>query len=167
MVMARSGPPGRYIAGLHAMNASDMRFFRRAGIAMMALGVVLMLGFGAMLAQVVAFRARAVTVPAVVTGLREWPRERGRPMIAPEFALTLPDGRRVTALGASSQRPCCQVGDSIWLRVDPAQPGHVEPALDDGGWGTLLIFTGLGGVFVALGALGPWIARRGKAAQQG
>jgi hypothetical protein len=165
------GGRGKLIGRIRDMDAGDVRFVRAAGIGMLAVGTLLLLGFGAILAQDLAWRARAVVVEARVTGLRDWPQEGGPSLVSAEFAFVLPDGTAARALGAAARRPCCRVGEVVRLAVDPARPAFVEPAGAATGGGTPAAMMALGLVFAALGTCGVLIARRGaregKAARGG
>ncbi len=149
----RGSGTGKLIPGIHAMDAG--------GLCMVALGSLLALGFGLIAAEALAFRARTIGVEARVTGFHEWEQERAPSFFSPLYDITLPDGRQVAARGPSETRPCCAVGAVRQVRVDPARPAVA--ALDHGAsdWGTPLLVSLLGLVFVLLGLAGMLIARRG------
>ncbi len=154
---------GKFIPGIHAMDAGDVVHFRWVGLCMVVLGSLLALGFGAAAGEALAFRARTIGVEGRVTGFHEWEQERAPSFFSPLYELTLPDGRRVAARGLSETRRCCEPGAVRRVRVDPERPDVAVLDHGAGDWGTLLLFAGLGLVFVLLGTAGMLVARRGAA----
>lgn len=163
MRLRRGYGAGKFIPGIHAMDAGDVHHFRWVGLCMVALGSLLALGFGAVAAEALAFRARTIGVEARVTGFHEWEQERAPSFFSPLYELTLPDGRRVEVRGLSETRRCCEPGAVRRVRVDPERPDVAVLDHGAGDWGTPLLFAGLGLVFVLLGLAGMLVARRGAA----
>lgn len=103
------------------------------------------------------FRARAVMTDARIVQMRpSTSRDSDGQMSTvyyPVFDFALPDGRVVRAVGpVGSGRPCCEVGDAVRIRYDPARPQRAaQDSFEDswllttvlGGFGTVMFLAGL------------------------
>lgn len=140
-----------------------------AGLA--GIGLLMLAGAGISYLSQRAFAARAVVTEGVVVALeRRIETDRNSPTrmsFAAVFEFSLPDGRRQRVVSsASSDPPCCQVGETVRVRYDPQRPDRA--ALDNllSNWGWTIALGGLGTVLLLAAGAGVVQGRRTAALER-
>lgn len=123
------------------------------------LGLGLLAGTGLAVAMELRFRAGAVETEGRVIAMRLSHGTSGSGGSSsrswtPVFAFALPDGKEIRVeSGVSSSPPCCQVGDRVRVRYDPAEPSRAQMAGFLESWLVASILGGMGVVFAGAGLL--------------
>ncbi len=124
----------------------------------MLVGLALLAGAAWAVVAELSFRAGAHTTQARIVEMRPSTSRgsdgRDSTVYYPVFDFALPDGQPVRAVGPiGSGTPCCEVGDIVTIRYDPARPQRAAQDSFEDSWLLPTVLGGFGGVVFGMGLL--------------